>query len=319
MAASRDYKSCNIAPAEALPEQGRACHALASTRDAMACPSAYDKAWVVRVPAIDGSTIELEWVLQNQLEDGSWGLQSHFLASDRLLNTLSCVLALTEWKTGHMQVKRGIEFIEKKQSGLTQLSFARERPVEYYFTVAVGMFETEFSACRMAFTKIASLITVLETFLTLTEPWDFSLVDCLPDYLKICFKKWYKTANELAKEAQKEQGRDLLGLFRTVWEDSIGAFLQEAELTADEYAEKARGELASSIEYYMKDNPGSSEEAALDHIYGIIHICLKELNWEFLKPDHNVPLCVMKLLFNSGRIAIFIYKNGDASAFLVTK
>eukprot|EP01018_Ginkgo_biloba_P010660 Gb_09307 [translate_table: standard] len=75
-------------------------------------------------------------------------------------------------------------------------------------------------------------------------------------------------------------------------------------------AEKARGELASSIECYMKDNPGSTEEAALDHIYGIINTCLKEFNWEFLKPD-NVPLCVKKLLFNGGRMVILMYKHGD--------
>eukprot|EP01018_Ginkgo_biloba_P040918 Gb_16025 [translate_table: standard] len=112
-----------------------------------------------------------------------------------------------------------------KQSGLTQLSFARERPVEFYFTVAVGMFEAEFYACRMAFTKIA-LVTVLndiyDTYGTVDElklfteavkRWDFSLVDCLPDCMKICFKLWYKTANELAEGAQKEQGRDLLRLF----------------------------------------------------------------------------------------------------------
>eukprot|EP01018_Ginkgo_biloba_P023037 Gb_17941 [translate_table: standard] len=88
-------------------------------------PSAYDTAWVARVPAIDGSTgpqfpETLEWVLQNQLEDGSWGVQSHFLASDRLLNTLSCILALSKWKTGHMQVKQGIEFIEKNVQYIEQ-------------------------------------------------------------------------------------------------------------------------------------------------------------------------------------------------------
>eukprot|EP01018_Ginkgo_biloba_P010669 Gb_38829 [translate_table: standard] len=274
-----------------------------------------------------------------------------------------------------------------KQSGLTQLSFARGRPVEFYFMVVVGMFEAEFNACRMAFAKSASLMTIIDdifdTYGTVDElklfteamkRWDFSLVDSLPDYMKICFKIWYKTTNELAGEAQKEQRRDLLGLFRTVWEDTTGAFLQEAEWMADEYvptwdayinngitstghrvvilnsmfltgqllpdhilqqidfsskfmellglitrlsddtktfkAEKARGELASSIECYMKDNPGSTEEVALDHIYSIINTCLKEFNWEFLKPD-NVPLCIKKLLFNSGRMVIVMYKHGD--------
>eukprot|EP01018_Ginkgo_biloba_P010792 Gb_15692 [translate_table: standard] len=90
-------------------------------RDGEISPSAYDTTLVARVPAIDDSTCPqlpetLEWVLQNQLEDGSWGLQSHFVTSDRLLNTLSCVLALSKWKIGHKQLKQGIEFIEKNFS-----------------------------------------------------------------------------------------------------------------------------------------------------------------------------------------------------------
>nr|ADH29869.1 e-beta farnesene synthase [Pinus sylvestris] len=83
----------------------------------MITPSAYDTAWVARVPAIDGSSRPqfpqtVDWILKNQLKDGSWGTESHFLLSDRLLATLSCVLALLKWKVGHVQVEHGIEFIK---------------------------------------------------------------------------------------------------------------------------------------------------------------------------------------------------------------
>lgn len=80
-------------------------------------PSAYDTAWVARVPAIDGSSRPqfpqtVNWILKNELKDGSWGTESHFLLFDRLLATLSCFLALLKWKVGHVQVEHGIEFIK---------------------------------------------------------------------------------------------------------------------------------------------------------------------------------------------------------------
>ncbi|KAH9297120.1 hypothetical protein KI387_028802 [Taxus chinensis] len=77
-------------------------------------PSAYDTAWVARVP--DGSEKPrfpqaLNWLLHNQLQDGSWGLESHFMLSDRLLSTLNSVISLLVWKTGQQQVEQGTLFI----------------------------------------------------------------------------------------------------------------------------------------------------------------------------------------------------------------
>uniref|UniRef100_A0A0G7ZNV0 Putative terpene synthase, PgTPS10 n=1 Tax=Picea glauca TaxID=3330 RepID=A0A0G7ZNV0_PICGL len=90
---------------------------LSGEGESMITPSAYDTAWVARVPSIDGFARPqfpqtLQWILENQLKDGSWGNESHFLLSDRLLATLSCVLALLKWKLGHLQVQKGIEFIK---------------------------------------------------------------------------------------------------------------------------------------------------------------------------------------------------------------
>eukprot|EP01018_Ginkgo_biloba_P029167 Gb_39147 [translate_table: standard] len=86
--------------------------------DGQITPSAYDTAWVARVPAIDGSVhpqfpATLQWLLQNQLNHGSWGLQSHFLISDRLLNTLSSILTLTAWNTGNAHIHQGLECIRR--------------------------------------------------------------------------------------------------------------------------------------------------------------------------------------------------------------
>ena len=75
-------------------------------------PSAYDTAWVARIQALDGSDQPqfpetLEWILQNQLKDGSWGEVLYFLAYDRILATLACIITLTIWPTGEAQVQKG--------------------------------------------------------------------------------------------------------------------------------------------------------------------------------------------------------------------
>ena len=82
----------------------------------MITPSAYDTAWVARVPSIDGSARPqfpqtVQWILKKQLKYGSRGSESHFLLSDRLLATLSCVLALLQWKVGDLQVQQGKKYI----------------------------------------------------------------------------------------------------------------------------------------------------------------------------------------------------------------
>lgn len=86
-------------------------------------PSAYDTAWVARIPAIDGSgqpqfPQTVEWILKYQLKDGSWGTEDHFLLSERLLATLSCVIALCKWNVGNLHVRLGIEFLKSHLESL---------------------------------------------------------------------------------------------------------------------------------------------------------------------------------------------------------
>nr|UPQ49770.1 ent-copalyl diphosphate synthase [Phaeoceros carolinianus] len=78
--------------------------------------SAYDTAWVALVPALDGSgkpqfPRSLEWIVNNQFADGSWGEADLFSAYDRVVNTVACVVALKTWNIGALNVTRGCEFI----------------------------------------------------------------------------------------------------------------------------------------------------------------------------------------------------------------
>jgi len=68
--------------------------------------------------------------------------------------------------------------------------------------------------------------------------------------------------------------------------------------------------MASSLECYMKENLESTAENALNHIKGILHRSLEELNWEFMKHD-SVPLCCKRFTFNITRGIQFIFKYRD--------
>ncbi|KAK6933931.1 hypothetical protein RJ641_036825, partial [Dillenia turbinata] len=77
--------------------------------------SAYDTAWVAMVPSPNSPNAPLfprcvEWVLENQLHDGSWGLprRNPFLTKDALSSTLACVLALKRWDMDERHVKKGM-------------------------------------------------------------------------------------------------------------------------------------------------------------------------------------------------------------------
>ncbi|GLJ36163.1 hypothetical protein SUGI_0725560 [Cryptomeria japonica] len=116
-----------------------------SMEDGEISPSAYDSAWVARVPAIDGSAKPqfpqmVDWILHNQLPDGSWGQKNRFLACDRLLNTLSCLVTLAFWGIGNNQVNRGLDFLRRNTEGMIKeaLGHHRSKGFEMVFPVLLN-------------------------------------------------------------------------------------------------------------------------------------------------------------------------------------
>ncbi|KAL4586184.1 hypothetical protein LXL04_010816 [Taraxacum kok-saghyz] len=83
--------------------------------------SSYDTAWVAMVPSPNSSKSPcfpncLDWLMDNQLHDGSWGLLDHhhspLLLKDNISSTLACILALKRWNVGKDQINKGLHFIE---------------------------------------------------------------------------------------------------------------------------------------------------------------------------------------------------------------
>ncbi|XP_054814992.1 ent-kaur-16-ene synthase, chloroplastic-like isoform X3 [Prosopis cineraria] len=82
--------------------------------------SSYDTAWVAMIPSPTSPQDplfpqSLNWLLENQHIDGSWGLpgcNNELLSKDSLLSTLACVLTLKQWSVGEQQINRGLGYIE---------------------------------------------------------------------------------------------------------------------------------------------------------------------------------------------------------------
>ncbi|KAE9464024.1 hypothetical protein C3L33_04106, partial [Rhododendron williamsianum] len=91
---------------------------LGSMGDGEISVSAYDTAWVALLEDKEGSGApqfpsSLQWIANNQHQDGSWGDSSIFEAHDRIINTLVCVIALKSWNIHPDKSEKGLSFIKE--------------------------------------------------------------------------------------------------------------------------------------------------------------------------------------------------------------
>ncbi|KAJ7552908.1 hypothetical protein O6H91_06G076000 [Diphasiastrum complanatum] len=99
--------------------------------------SAYDTAWVAVVPSLDEGSEGpqfpkcVEWIIHNQLPDGSWGDPHFFLAFDRICSTLACVVALSTWKVGSANVQKGVSFIHRELQAMELGDDVTHMPVDF--------------------------------------------------------------------------------------------------------------------------------------------------------------------------------------------
>ncbi|MBI5932220.1 MAG: cyclase [Chloroflexi bacterium] len=85
----------------------------------------YDTAWIARLNEIDAeiSNKALEWICENQLEDGSWGAKGVRYYHDIVISTLSAMIALNyrgRRTQDRIKVERGMQALERITAGATQ-------------------------------------------------------------------------------------------------------------------------------------------------------------------------------------------------------
>ncbi|KAK8630703.1 hypothetical protein V6N13_079484 [Hibiscus sabdariffa] len=108
---------------------------LGSMGDGEISCSAYDTAWVALIEDVNGSgspqfPCTLQWIANNQLPDGSWSDGHVFLAHDRLINTLACVVALKTWNVHRDKYEKGVSFFKDNISKLGDES-AEHMPIGF--------------------------------------------------------------------------------------------------------------------------------------------------------------------------------------------
>lgn len=85
----------------------------------------YDTAWIARLNEIEPeiSNQALEWICENQLPDGSWGAERPMYYHDRVMCTLSAMIALN-WRGRRAQdksrIQKGLDALETITSGATR-------------------------------------------------------------------------------------------------------------------------------------------------------------------------------------------------------
>ncbi len=87
--------------------------------------SAYDTAWVARLDEFDPimSNQALEWLSRNQNQDGSWGSERPMYYHDRMICTLSAMVALTHRgrrSRDKLQIEKGLKALEEIIAGATR-------------------------------------------------------------------------------------------------------------------------------------------------------------------------------------------------------
>jgi halimadienyl-diphosphate synthase len=102
--------------------------------------TAYDTAWVARLVDFDPPLANhaLHWLCENQLPDGSWGVANPYHYHDRIISTLSAMIALTHRgrrAADRLQIEKGLEAMERITSTATMALIATEE------TVATAGFE----------------------------------------------------------------------------------------------------------------------------------------------------------------------------------
>lgn len=109
-------------------------------------------------------------------------------------------------------------------SGLSRLIAVRERSIEYYLLGVSVADDAEFGSSRMALAKASTVVSLLDDIFddylvleqvelitkAIVQGWDISIIQNIPDNFKKIVEFCFKTIHELANEATKKQGRDMM-------------------------------------------------------------------------------------------------------------
>ncbi|TXG55303.1 hypothetical protein EZV62_020559 [Acer yangbiense] len=192
----------------------------------------------------------------------------------------------------------------------------------------------------------------LVLFTNAIQRWDLDAMEHIPEYMKICYMALYNTTNEISFRILKEHGWNVVPhLKRTEYLANgvttggtymalVHAFFligqgvnKETAAMIEPYPklfscagkilrlwddlgtareEEERGDVASSMACYMRENTISSEEEARKHVRQLIRSLWVDLNSHLTaRAPAALPLWIINASLNLARTSQLVYQNGD--------
>ncbi|PRQ55589.1 putative lyase [Rosa chinensis] len=187
----------------------------------------------------------------------------------------------------------------------TKLPFARDKVVEAYFWAFAVYFQPEYYFARMVLAKAVAIITViddiydvhgtyeeLESFTEAIERWNISVVDQLPDYMKVCYEVLLNFFTELEESLANKGILYRLHYAREAFKAQVRAYFQEAKWLKQKYT-------PTMEEYMSVERNTSFFMLAVVSFVGMGVIVTKDsMDWVFSEPKISKAASIIGRLMN---------------------
>ncbi|TQD91280.1 hypothetical protein C1H46_023124 [Malus baccata] len=186
-----------------------------------------------------------------------------------------------------------------------KLPFVRDRLVEVYFCWSLSVyFEPQYSFGRRTLCKVTAITSMIDDFYNaygtyeelelLTEAierWDFSAMDQLPEYMKVCYRALLDIYSEIHEKLAHE-GK-----------------LYPMHHAREAFEQNKKEHFVSAVNCYMKKYDTTEEEAIIE-LQRQVNNTWKDVNEACLQPT-AVPMPQLIRILNFARVMDVVYKCED--------
>ncbi|PRQ18824.1 putative lyase [Rosa chinensis] len=190
----------------------------------------------------------------------------HYLSSYQELNTsyfsdsllTFAKLDFNQLQRIHQKELSNITRWWKELDFVNKLPFARDRIVELYFWSMGVYFEPKYHFGRTALCKVLGLISVLDdtydvygtpeelkVFTEAVERWDISVMDSLPDYMKVIYQALLNVYTDIEAELAKEGNSYRINYAIEAMKIQVRSYFEEAKWFHQSYTPKTLDEYMS--------------------------------------------------------------------------
>ncbi|PRQ55595.1 putative lyase [Rosa chinensis] len=179
---------------------------------------------------------------------------------------------------------------------VAKLPFARDKIVEAYFWAFAVYFQPEYYFARMVLAKTIAIITViddiydvrgtyeeLESFTEAIERWNTSVVDQLPDYMKVCYEVLLNFFTKLEESLANKGILYRLHYAREAFKVQVRAYFQEAKWLKQKYTPTMEEDMS------VERNTSFFMLAVVSFVGMGVIVRKDSMDWVFSEPKISKP------------------------------